>query len=89
MVSKYISEYVPIPWTKRFVTYRKTSVRWKLKRIRHLNRPTYRRPCGLLIVDMNSWTRKPDPFIKPQRPNFNEVYRPMQIRVEKPHVRST
>lgn len=87
--TKYISEHVPVLWTKRFVAYRKTSIRCKLRQIRRNNRPVYRRPCGLLIVDMNSWDRKPDPFIKPQRQNFNEVYRPMQIRMEKHHARST
>lgn len=86
---KYISEFVRIHWTKRFVAYRKTSIRCKLRQIRRINRPVYRRPCSLLIADMNSWTRKPDPFIKPQRQNFNEVYRPMQIRMEKHHARST
>lgn len=78
---KYISPYININWTKRFVRYTRTGVRSMLKRVRKDHRPIKHR--NNLCTQQHQTHCKRDRFMvfQPQRRNYNTVYRSMQIPV--------
>ena len=75
---EYISPYVPIFWTKRFVKNRPCGLRWKLRSLKQKNRIQKRKP-SFLIKDLISLDRRPYKPFAPQRRNYNTVYGRMQI----------
>lgn len=77
---KYISPYVAISWTKRFVKHRPCGLRASLRREKYKNR-IKKRPILLLVKDCIESRRKPFCPNKPQRRNYNTVYGKMQIPV--------
>jgi hypothetical protein len=76
----WISPYVKIFWTKRFVNHRPTSLRLKLKRIKYENRIN-KRPNLFMVKHKIECLRKPYYPHKPQRRNYNSFYRSVQIPV--------
>lgn len=77
---KFISPYVPIFWTKRFVRHRPCGLHWTLRRLKYKNR-VKKRPVLFLIKENIRIRRKPFQPFKPQRRNYNTVYGRMQIPV--------
>lgn len=77
---KFVSPYVNIHWTKRFVNHRKTSLRLMLKRLKYENRVKKRPSLFLIKCNMNC-KRNPFKPYQPQRRNYNTVYGYMQIPV--------
>lgn len=74
----YLSPYVDIPWTKRFVRHRPCGLREMLRQQKRKNRL---KKCdnNFLKVENLKNARKPFCPHKPQRRNYNKFYRPMQI----------
>ena len=76
----FICEYVPISWTKRYVRRRPMSINTIIRREKFRNR-IKKRPINALIKD--SLKLKRGRFLsrnKSRRQNFNDFYRPIQIR---------
>ncbi len=77
---KYISPYVSIFWTKRYVNHRPCGLRSKLKRLRFKNR-IHKRPMLFQVkCTMHCKRNKFNPF-QAERRNYNTVYRSIQIPI--------
>ena len=80
---KYWSDYVELPYTKRYVQFRKVGLRETLRRVRRICRPMKQRPIFFKLrqqLEMNSGPRMP---FSAERQNFNTHYRQMQVRLPK------
>lgn len=76
---KYISPYVSIYWTKRFVHHRPVGVRGILRRLRYEHRVQKRKSWFQIKCDQES--KRIGVNLSTQRRNYNSFYRPMQIPV--------
>lgn len=76
---KYISGYVSISWTKRYVKHRPCSIRLVLKRLRRDNRVHRRNPLWM-VRELNKPMYKCMSPFKSERQNFNKVYCPIKLR---------
>jgi hypothetical protein len=76
---KYISPYISIFWTKRFVRHRPAGVRGTLRRLRYENRVTKRKTWFQIKCEQES--KRIGINLSIQRRNYNSHYRPMQIPV--------
>ena len=79
---KFISPYVPIFWTKRFVKHRPCGIRGTMRRLKYENRVHKRKNLFQIKCEIEC-IRKPYWSKKPERRNYNTFYRPMQIPVRR------
>ncbi len=77
---KYISPYVSIFWTKRYVKYRDCNLRNKLKRLRFKNRVHKRSMLFQVKCAVHCKRNQFNPF-KAERRNYNTIYGKMQIPI--------
>ena len=77
---KYISPYVPIFWTKRYVKNRPSGLRNKLRILRSKNRLHKRPILSQVKCNMYCKRNKFNPF-QAERRNYNTVYGRMQIPI--------
>lgn len=75
---KFLSPYISIFWTKRYVNYKPSSIRTKIQRLKFKHRNTKRIP-SFLKIDILKAKRNPYNPLKPQRRNYNNFYRRMEL----------
>lgn len=75
---EYVTPYIVISWTKRFVKDRPYGLRNKFRELKYKNR-VKKRSMLLMIKAQSEFKSKPYFPKKPQRKNFNSFYRHMQI----------
>lgn len=83
MASLWISPYVNIYWTKRFVRHRPCGLRGNLRIVRNQNKRIIKRDNLFRIKHKVECLRKPYQPKKPECKNFNSFYRSMQIPVRR------